>query len=104
MTRIFNTDQGDGITRIFHHDESTGLSTIETQQDVTALVELNKAEFSMYDERTPMGGDGLVRVASIPNCILAGLQRRGITDDKDKFMAWLNAPENRFFRTRPGTV
>jgi hypothetical protein len=32
------------------------------------------------------------------------LQRRGILQDEKRLKAWLNDPENRVFRTRPGKV
>jgi hypothetical protein len=32
------------------------------------------------------------------------LKRRGIIDDPAAFRAWMNDPDNRVFRTRPGRV
>jgi len=40
--RFFSKDDEQGITRYFHFDDETGQATIQTQQDVTAIIEENK--------------------------------------------------------------
>ncbi|MBH9718902.1 hypothetical protein JAO10_01045 [Burkholderia contaminans] len=92
-----------GITRIWHYDESNDTATIESVQDHGLIIESNKDNFNAVDERAKWG-DGMTKVASIPLVILEDLQRKGITKDPIAFRKWLNDPENRFFRTRPGKV
>jgi hypothetical protein len=43
-------------------------------------------------------------VAQIPMALYYDLKSKGITEDPARMKAWLNDPENRYFRTRPGTV
>lgn len=100
--RFFDHDPMMGITRYFYHDEETGESTIETVQDVTAIGELNKAK---YDAHTSLDrwGDGKI-VASIPMSVYAKMLREGKTNDQAYMRRWLNDPENRMYRVRPGKV
>jgi hypothetical protein len=44
------------------------------------------------------------KVASIPMTLFYDLKKQGIIDDPARLKAWLNNPDNRFFRTRPGRV
>jgi hypothetical protein len=90
---------------IFHsHD---GNDFIETHQDVSAIVEANKASFNQFDERTRWGE--FDKVASIPLAVIDDLNKQGIMRgfaviDAQRMKIWLNNPDNRFFRTRPGQV
>jgi hypothetical protein len=94
-----------GIVRMFHYDPDTDESTIETIQDVESIITASKDEFKEYDERAPWKGD-FHRVASIPLSIFSELQAKGVIENDDpkkkKLMAWLNNPDQRAFRTRPG--
>jgi hypothetical protein len=49
--RIFSEDKDQGITRYWHYNPETDEATIQTQQDVTDIIEENKQEFNMVDER-----------------------------------------------------
>ncbi len=104
-SRVFDIDPVTGRKRIWHWDATTESFAIETLQDVTMLKEMNQMD---YNHDTYSGqkwkGDGLHKVASIPNNVLADLRRQGIAQDPARFRAWLNAPENRVFRTKPGKV
>lgn len=101
MSRIFDTDSDLGLTRHFHYDNDTGDAVIETQQDVTDIVEANKLD--MNSAESGWRGD-MHKVASIPLNIYFDLKAKGIIDDKAAFKAWLNDNANRFFRTKPGRV
>lgn len=103
IKKLFDVSPEIGITRIWHYDEQNDTATIESVQDHGLIVESNKDNFNAVDERTKWG-DGMVKVASIPLVILEDLQRKGITKNPIAFRKWLNDPENRFFRTRPGKV
>lgn len=99
--RLFDRDEEAGVTRWWHHDPSEDEVTIQTQQDVTPLVEANKTAYNAAGES--WGGD-MHRVASIPMSVYYDLKARGIADDPKRLKAWLNDPNNRFFRTKPGKV
>lgn len=101
-TRIFDSfDPQTGITRWFHYDHATDEFHIETEQNVTDLVEIN-TEISKED--TGRFADGMHRVASIPMTIYMQLKAEGILEDKDRLRRWLNERDNRVFRTRLGQV
>ena len=100
--RLFSTDEEQGITRYFHFDEETGQATIQTQQDVTAIIEENKQEYAQVDERARWGEWS--RVASIPMSIYFQLKAEGKLDDQEYMKKWLNNSDNQYFRTRAGKV
>ena len=101
-TKLFDYDAATKTTQLYHYDPDRDEFTIETRQDVSGLVEANKAEYNATDERARYGE--WARVASIPLNVYYDLKKQGIFDDKAKLKAWLNSPDNRFFRTRPGRV
>ncbi len=102
MKKHFDSNQELGITRTWHYDEDKDEATIQTQQDVTNVVEENKANFSQIDENAKWGE--LSKVASIPLSLYYQLKSEGKLDDQAYMKRWLNDPENRYFRTRPGEV
>ena len=87
----------------YWHDHDDGSVTIETVQTVDNVAEDNKATFNQFDERANWKGD-MHKVASIPMSIFYDLKRKGILDDPAAMKKWLNDPDNRVFRTRPGQV
>jgi hypothetical protein len=100
---VVDVDRATGTLTLFHYQPSDENGfVIETKQDVEPIVELNKAQFNLRDERSRYGDTA--QVARIPNVIWWDLKRRGIADDEAKLKAWLNDPDNRAFRTRPGRV
>ena len=80
---------------------------IRTSQDVTDIVEQNKAQYNAGSVHDKWGD--LTKVASLPFTIIDTLNRKGIMRgfaviNEKEFRVFLNDPENRFFRTRPGRV
>ena len=82
--------------------------TIKQEQDVSALIEQNKKEYNNADSKW---SDELFgnKVASIPFTAIDKLNKEGIMKgftvlDQKRFFAWLNNPENLFFRTKPGQL
>lgn len=81
---------------------------IERRQDVSAILDANRDDFNASPTRW---GDGILdnKVASIPLAVVDELNRQGILRgfsvvDMTRFKAFMNHPDNRFFRTRPGRV
>lgn len=100
-TRVFDVDELAGRTRLFHYDHSDESFTIETKQDVTDLVEANKA----ISNEIGSGWKGdLHRVASIPMNLYFELKAKGVFDDQKSIRKWLNERDNQVFRTRPGRI
>jgi len=105
MKKLFSHDPLTGTTKFFHYDESVDEQNfaIQTVQETTPIIDANRAE--MNDAPTRIGSnEDFVKVASIPLTIYMDLQKKGITKDPKAFKRWLNDPDNRFFRTRPGVV
>lgn len=87
----------------YMHEHEDGSLTIQTTQVVDEIAEENKQTFNQFDERANWKGE-MHRVASIPMSIYYDLKRKGILDDPSAMKKWLNDPDNRVFRTRPGQV
>ncbi len=100
--KLFYKDDALGITRIWHYDADTDKATIETRQDVSKIIEENKQEYAQIDENARWGE--WTRVASIPMSIYFKLKAEGKLDDEAYMKRWINDPENKYFRTRPGEV
>jgi hypothetical protein len=80
---------------------------IRTTQDVSDIVEQNLAQYNATSVHAKWGD--MAKVASLPFTIVDTLNRKGIMRgfaviDEKEFKKFLNDPENRFFRTRPGKV
>jgi len=100
MRKILDTDPITGIRHVFDYDNETDQATITAEQDVGTVVEANKAAFN--DAPTRHGE--FTKVASLPMVVYVDLKKRGILDDQAALKKWLNDPDNRVFRTRPGRV
>jgi len=100
--RLFDYDPETGTTKWWHYDADKDEATIETEFQIGDLIEQNKAQFNSTDERAKWGEWS--RVASIPMALFHRLKQQGIIDDPAAMKRWLNDPDNRLFRTRPGRV
>ena len=97
----------DNIRNKVAHETDNGL-VIATTQDVSAIVEQNKKE---YNQNNGRWGEDVFdnKIASIPLTVIDDLNKVGIMRgfhvvDQKRFKAWLNNPDNRFFRTKQGRV
>ena len=90
------------------HNSDNGGYVIETVQDCTAIVEANKED--MLTSKSGWGEDIFDnKVASIPMTVIDDLNHKKIMQgfqviDLKKFKEFLNHPDNRFFRTKPGRI
>ena len=82
--------------------------TLQTEQDVSAIIDQNKKD---YNNAETKWSDQLFgnRVASIPFAAIDKLNKMKIMKgynilDQKRFFAWLNDPENLYFRTKPGKL
>jgi len=98
--KIFNIDPVSGIKSVWHYDDATDTAFIEKRQDVTEIIDNNKRQFNEDHGRYGEWN----KVASIPLNVYFDLKQKGIVDDPVAMKKWLNDPDNRFFRTRPGRV
>jgi hypothetical protein len=110
MKRILDYDPVTKTVQFYHEDELTGDVALETRQDITAIVEHNKFLYNQFDENArwtdPLRPSvGQTHYARLPTVIHAQLMK--ITNggkDQKAFKKWMNDPDNRVFRTRPGRV
>lgn len=100
MRKLLDYDPGTRISHVFHYDESTDEATITAEQKFDDIVEMNK---SLYNRDHQKHGDW-THVAQIPLVVVQELKKQGILHDQKAMKRWLNDPQNRFFRTRPGSV
>lgn len=106
MIRKFNESPEQAIKRI-HHQHGSGDVTIHTVQDVTQVIEANKEDFK--DSAGTRYEQFQNHVARIPTAVYYDLIKRGIIDEQkdpegDQFRLWLNDPDHRAWRTRPGHI
>jgi hypothetical protein len=100
MKKHLHFDPETGLLNTFHLDQQTGEARVDTTQDVTACLDVNKElQTESVDRRANWR-----RVAQIPLTLWFDLRKRGILQDKKKLKAWLNDSENRFFRTNSERV
>lgn len=103
-TRPFVGNEAAGIRRQFHWDPVSESFTIETVQEVTDLMDVNKRCFNADDHEVQKWKGDMHRVASIPLSIYFQLKEQGVIDDPSRMKAWLNSPDNRAFRTKDGRI
>ena len=98
----------DNVRQKVAHNTDDGEIVIATEQDVSNIIEQNKKEYNATNGR--WGEDVFDnKIASIPLTVIDDLNKLNIMRgfhviDQKKFKAWLNNPDNRFFRTRQGKV
>jgi hypothetical protein len=98
--RLFDYDEQTGTAEYFHYNPDDDSFVIQTQTDIQPILELNHERF-----KASHGFKGeWNHVATIPDVVVQQLKADGIYDDPDRMKVWLNASENRMFRTRPGRI
>jgi len=100
--KLFSVE--DGRYTVAHETDSGVI--LETRQDVSKIIEANKRQFNDSDGKFD---DVITHVARLPLTVVDDLNRKGIMRgfkviDQTRFKAFLNHPDNRFFRTHPGKI
>lgn len=109
MKKVLQVDPLTKTADVAQADGEGGL-VVTTTQDVTEIVEANKAQYAQIDEKARWSGEVFGnKIASIPLAVFQELNQMGICRgfavvDQKKFKVWLNDPANQYFRTRPGRV
>lgn len=102
-TKLFDINPVTGTRKMWHYDAEKDEATIETIIDASQIVSDNKERFNSFDEKANWKGD-MHHVASIPMALFYQMKAEGKLDDQAYMKRWLNDPDNRAFRTRPGEV
>jgi len=106
-TSVLDHDEQSKTTEYYHFDPTDHSFMIETRQDISGLIEMNKAVVN--NARGDWKGE-FHHVARIPNVILMDLAQQGIVTpagkvlDEKRYKAWLNDPANSAFRVKGGKV
>jgi hypothetical protein len=100
--KLFDYDPITNTTKWWHYDAASDTAVIESQVDVSPIIEDNRRQYNAIDENARWGE--MSRVASIPMSVYFDLMKQGIVDDPKAMKKWLNDPANRYYRTRPGEV
>lgn len=98
--RLISDDAATSIKTYLDYDGTDDNATIVKEQDVTGIVESNKAAFDAAPKRW---GD-MAHVGRIPMTVYMELKEKGILDDQQELIKWLNDPNNGMWRVRPGTI
>ncbi len=87
------------------YDDATGRMVVHTVQDVAPILDANKAAYD-HDNRR-WGNEPMHHVARIPLVVIEKMRvEKGIDlmKDEDAMKAFLNDPDNKFLRTKPGRL
>jgi hypothetical protein len=101
--RVICVNPATGVTSYFEFDDAADAMHFTEEQDVTALLEWNR---KLYNEAPDRWGDGAVHT-SMPVVLREKLKREGIIradGDDTLYKRWVNDPDNRGWRRRPGRV
>ena len=101
MQRLFaSVDPATGTRSYIDYDENDDALHFTEEVDTTRLIEWNKR---LYNEASATWGDGAT-AAKLPPMLLGKLMREGIATDPVAWKRWLNDPDHRAFRIRPGRI
>lgn len=102
MQRVLSSDPLSRTVRNFHCEEP-GQYVVETLQDVTDIVELNKAEYNAHSHksRQKFKGEKFHRIARIPLSKLFEPGTGRMYDDKE-LLKWLASDDAKAWQTMPG--
>lgn len=104
MKRLLSYDP---LTRIktWWHEDVMGNITVHHEQDVEDLVARNRAQYNAHSDHGPTRWKGnWHHVGEIPMSVYHDLEEQGILHDKSALFKWLNDPDQRDFRTKPGRL
>lgn len=91
----------------FHYDEMSDSLTIERTEDITPVLDANKRQYNQSDSHF---NETFNHVAKIPTiaiekwCKLKGVTYYEFMNNDKLTREFLNDPDNKFFRTKPGRI
>ena len=89
----------------FHYDDTEERVYIHTVQDVEPILEANKRQYEVDDKR--FKHETMNHVARIPLVLIEKVKREqgiDLLNDEKALKRFLNDPENKFLRTKPGKL
>ena len=100
-------DKSKGKRKDLHYDAINDEFVLETREDVTDIVEVNRAARNLTEAHTPYGD--INRVGSIPVAMFYDMMARGEIDqhgqsnNDERLLKFLMDPTNKDFKTRNGS-
>lgn len=91
----------------YHYDEMQDTLTIHRVEDVGAVLDANKRQFDPDNKHYK---ENFNHVARIPLIVLEkyckdkGIKYEEFINSEKLFKRFLNDPDNKFFRTKPGRI
>lgn len=109
MRKLLEYDSVTKTTKTFHVLDRGREWAVEVEQDVSEIIERNKALYAAVDQRARFAGDGFHMVASIPMVEYFKMRKAGICDhegygDTKDLARMLDDRDYLGFRTRPGRL
>lgn len=103
---LLDRDLMTGTETWMHYDPIAETVTYETRRDVQGELDANKFQFNQFDERARWSSDVHNHVATIPDFLYYQLLAKfgSIRHNRKAWLRWLDDPDNRAFRTRPGKL
>lgn len=98
--------QGDGMRQWYWSDPDTGDVKLENVYDVQPIIEDAKGMERTFDRVRHMNGHTFHHYGFLPHYVWDHFMKQGINlyTDKDMLRKYMNDPNFRAFRTRPGVV
>lgn len=101
---LLTQDPATRITRKMHFREHDDTFVVSHEQDDKEILEENKASYNSYDRASAPHAEWGDLYARIPLVVWGRLVEQGIAFDNERLKKWLNDPDNRVFRRRPGRM
>jgi len=100
MRKLLRVDPFTGTAQYVEYSDVDDTFRFIQELDAEPIQDFNRQQ---YNEPNARWGDAQ-RVASLPLVLWFKLKQDGTLDDPKRLARWLNDPDNRDFRTRPGWV
>jgi len=100
--QLLSVDPLTGTASYVDYDEDLDALHHIEELNIDGLLDFNKAQRS--EGPKDAWGRDMVHIGRVPTSLLLQLMRDGTFYDKKKLTAWLNDPDNRFFRVGGGWV
>jgi len=100
MRKLLRVDPFTGTAQYVEYDDNDDTFRFIQEIEAEPITEFNKL---CYNDAPQQWGDGAA-VARIPIALWFTLKQHCIIDHKKALQRWINDPQNRFFRLRPGNV
>ena len=104
MKRVLDYNPLTGESVVFNYDDATDVLTLVHEQDVSGILDQNKALAADTDRTKKQIKDDMLHYASVPNSVILKWQlEKGVdvfnTKHRKKVFKLLNDPEYRYLKT-----